>query len=105
MKQRLERERRTMAALLRIYCHERHSGGQALCAACAGLQRYTAERMVHCVLQREKPTCVTCAFRCYAPPQQLQIWTVMRNASPRLFWRHPLLAFWLYFDTRHTPAR
>ena len=105
MKLRLERERRTVAALLRIYCHDRHGDGKALCAVCADLQRYIEGRMAHCVLRHEKPTCATCAFRCYAPPQQLQIRSVMRNASSRLFWRRPLLAFWHYFDTRHTPAR
>ena len=105
MKLRLERERRIVAALLSIYCRDRHGGGPELCAACAGLQSYIAERMEHCVLRPEKPTCTTCAFRCYAPPQQLRSWSVLRNASPQLFWRHPRLAFWHYFDTRHTPAR
>jgi predicted amidophosphoribosyltransferase len=105
MQPRLERERRTVAARLRIYCRDRHGGGQELCAVCADLQRYTAERMAHCVLHPEKPTCATCAFRCYAPPKQALIWAVMRYAGPRLFWQHPLLALWHYFDTRYIPPR
>ena len=105
MPPRLERERRTVAARIRIYCRDRHGGGQVLCAACAELQRYTAERVTHCVLYPEKPTCATCAYRCYAPPQQAQIRAVMRYGGPRFFWRHPLLALWHCFDTRYTPAR
>ena len=105
MDPRLEREHRTVAALIRIYCRSRHSAGPELCAGCSDLQRYVAERMAHCVLHHAKPTCVACAVRCFAPPQQAHIRAVLRYAGPRLFWRHPVRAFWHYFDTRYTPAR
>jgi predicted amidophosphoribosyltransferase len=105
MRKRFDRERRTMAALIRIYCRDWHGGGEGLCAVCADLQRYTAERMAHCVLRPEKPTCATCAVRCFAPPQQAQMWAVLRYAGPRLLRQHPLLFLWHSFDTRYAPAR
>lgn len=105
MQQRLERERRALTAQLHIYCRARHGAGQKLCAACAGRQHYIAERMERCELRAAKPTCVTCAFRCYAPPQQVKFRAILRHAAPRLFWQHPLLALWFRFDTRHAPAR
>ena len=105
MRQRLDRERRTMAAQLRIYCRERHGDGQELCVVCAELQRYTAEQMAHCVLHPEKPTCTTCSFRCYEPPRQVRIRAVVHHVGLRLFWRYPLLAIWHRFDTRYAPPR
>jgi len=105
MKLRLEREHRTMTELFRIYCRDRHDAGQELCAGCTDLQHYAAERMAQCVLLHAKPTCATCKVRCFAPPQQMQMWAVLRHSGPQLFWRHPLLAFWHFFDTRYAPLR
>ncbi|MCX7010376.1 MAG: nitrous oxide-stimulated promoter family protein, partial [Kiritimatiellaeota bacterium] len=73
MQKRLDRECRALSAQLLIYCRDRHGGGAELCPVCAERQSYIAERMERCVLRAAKPTCATCAFRCYAPPQQVQL--------------------------------
>jgi len=105
MQPRIEREQRTVTALIRIHCHGRHHAGPELCAGCTDLQRYVAERMARCVLHDAKPTCATCKARCFAPPQQVRFRAILRYAGPQLFWRQPLLALWHHFDTRHTPPR
>ena len=103
MQPRLERERRTVAAMIRIYCRARHGGGLELCGACTDLLRYTAARLAHCPFQAGKPTCAHCAVHCYAPPQRELIRTVMRFAGPRMLWRHPVLALGHLLDHRRTP--
>jgi predicted amidophosphoribosyltransferase len=105
MRKRIDRERHALTAQLHIYCRARHGAGQKLCSACADRQHYIAERMERCELRAAKPTCTTCAFRCYAPPQQVKLRAILRYAGPRLLRKHPLLALWLRFDTQHAPAR
>ena len=105
MRQRLERERRALAAQLLIYCCDRHGGGQELCSTCADRQRYIAERIERCELRAAKPTCSTCAFRCYAPPQQVKLRAIMQHVGSRFLRRYPLLALWHRFDTRYAPPR
>ncbi len=94
-----------MAAQFHLYCHERNGGGKELCADCAELQRYVAERMRLCVLRSAKPTCARCAFRCFAPEQHARLKAIVRYGGSRLFWRYPLLVLWHHFDTAHTPSR
>jgi len=103
MQKRQERERRTVAAMIRLFCRARHGGGRELCAECDDLLRYTDARLAHCPFHAEKPTCAHCPVYCYAPQQREQICTVMRFAGPRMLWRHPLLALGHLLDSRRNP--
>jgi hypothetical protein len=102
---RLQREMRTMAAMLRIYCHDHHAAAardsQGLCTECAGLMDYAQKRLAGCPYGAEKPTCTNCQIHCYGPTQREQTRVVMRYAGPRMLLRHPLLAVaHLLFDSR-----
>ena len=88
----LERERRTVAAMIQLYCRARHGSGRELCADCAALLRYAGERLAHCPFQKKKPICAHCAVHCYAPEQRERMRAIMRYAGPRMLWRHPWLA-------------
>jgi hypothetical protein len=97
---RLKRERRTIAAMIAIYCRDHHGGG-ALCSACRGLLDYATERLVRCPFGEDKPTCLNCPVHCYRPVQRDEVRAVMRYAGPRMLWRHPVLALLhLYWDSR-----
>ena len=85
---RLARERKTVAAMLRIFCRAHHGGGKDLCAACADLQAYVMCRLDRCPFGAEKPTCAACPIHCYKTDRREQIRAVMRYAGPRMLWHH-----------------
>ena len=97
---RLQRERRTVAAMIKLYCRAHHGSGKELCDACAELARYCEARLSHCPFHADKPSCVQCTVHCYAPQQREQIRVVMRFAGPRMLWRHPVLALAHLLDNR-----
>lgn len=89
---RLRRERRTIHAMIRIYCRGRHGARADLCSECAELGRYADARLDRCPMAPEKPTCVECTIHCYRPAMRERIREVMRYAGPRMVLRHPVLA-------------
>ena len=88
----LETEKLTLARMIAIYCHGKHGSRQKLCAECAELEAYAAERVTRCVHGRSKPICAKCPVHCYKPVMRERIRDVMRYAGPRMLLRHPLLA-------------
>lgn len=108
--QRLARERRTVAAMLQIFCAHHH--GQApttLCPECRALYDYALSRLEHCPFLDAKPACSHCQVHCYSRGMRQRIQAVMRYAGPRMLLRHPVLALWHLFDRRRPapplPAR
>lgn len=94
---RIRQEKRTIDAMLGIYCRDLH-GSQSearagLCAACARLQDYAHRRLDTCPFQEEKPVCNRCEVHCYSQSMREQVRQVMRYAGPRMPLRHPWLAF------------
>jgi len=100
---RLERELRTIRAMVRIYCRRHHGGRGELCAECAELLDYARQRLERCPFGEEKPTCVRCPIHCYKPSQRERARAVMRFAGPRMLWRHPILAIRHLLDGRRRP--
>lgn len=96
---RLRRERRTIAAMIAIYCRDHHSAGGP-CASCAALDAYAGERLDRCVYGLEKPTCVNCPIHCYKREKREAVREVMRYAGPRMLARHPFLAITHLLDGR-----
>jgi hypothetical protein len=88
---RLERERRTLGAMLQLYCRGTH-GVSTLCPACSSLLEYSASRLDTCRFGAAKPACSACPVHCYQAPQREAIRQVMRYAGPRMLLRHPVLA-------------
>jgi hypothetical protein len=95
---RLERERRTLSAMLGIYCRDRHGSGAGLCAECQGLLCYATVRLQRCRFGPDKPTCARCPVHCYLPDRREQVRAVMRYAGPKMMWRHPWLSVWHLLD-------
>jgi hypothetical protein len=96
---RIAREKRTISAMLAIYCHDHHGGGR-LCADCRTLREYAHRRLEVCPFHEDKPACNHCPVHCYSATRREQVRAVMRYAGPRMLLRHPLLAARHLLDTR-----
>lgn len=102
---RIEREFRTLEAMIRVYCRGMHGGGTGECAPCAELLAYAGRRLEKCPFQEEKPPCARCPIHCYQPARREQVKAVMRYSGPRMVFRHPIFALRHWLDGfRKAPA-
>jgi predicted amidophosphoribosyltransferase len=95
---RLERERRTIEAMLRVYCRDLHHSPDDLCANCRSLLDYATHRLDRCPFGGDKPTCAKGPIHCYGAEPREQVRQVMRYAGPKLLWRHPILTLLHFAD-------
>jgi Nitrous oxide-stimulated promoter len=99
---RIRQEKRTIDALLGVYCHDLHGGAggarAGLCASCTRLRDYAHRRLDTCPFQEEKPVCNRCEVHCYSQTMREQVREVMRYTGPRMPLRHPWLALLHLFD-------
>lgn len=103
---RMEREARTVEAMIGLYCREVHGGAAGLCGECTELSSYARQRLQKCPFQEGKTTCARCPVHCYRPQAREQIRAVMRYAGPRMLLRHPVLALLHLVDgVRREPTR
>jgi hypothetical protein len=102
---RLAREWKTIEAMIRCYCRDRHNADSGLCAECRQLFDYAGMRLERCRFGTEKPTCANCPVHCYQRARREQVKVVMRYAGPRMLWRHPILSLYHWLDGfRKAPA-
>jgi hypothetical protein len=85
-------EKKTITAMVRIFCTEHHADDDPVCATCAALERYSHARLDACPYGEDKPTCRACPIHCYKPAERDAMREVMRFAGPRMMWRHPWLS-------------
>ncbi|GAB6062973.1 nitrous oxide-stimulated promoter family protein [Deferrisoma palaeochoriense] len=97
---RMERERKTIAAMIRLYCRGHHPGPERPCAECRELLAYALERLDRCPFQEGKTTCAHCPVHCYKPSMRERVRAVMRYSGPRMLLRHPILALLHLWDGR-----
>jgi hypothetical protein len=103
---RMIRERRTVEAMIGIYCHGQHGTPHGLCEDCEAVQEYARQRLQKCPFQEGKTTCAKCPVHCYRAEMREQIRAVMRYAGPRMLFRHPIMALQHMVDgRRETPSR
>lgn len=101
---RIEREKQTIGAMVRIYCRGKH-GTRPPCADCRALLDYAQCRLDRCPFGEQKPTCVNCPIHCYRPAMRDAVKEVMRYAGPRMLLRHPILAVRHLLDGRRSLLR
>ena len=99
-RRRIARERKTIEAMILLYCRDQHGSKQALCGDCAGLWAYAQQRLDRCPYGETKPTCVKCPIHCYKPAAREQVKGVMRYAGPRMLLRRPILTIRHMLDER-----
>ncbi len=103
---RMTREKRTVEAMIRLYCQGEHGRSKGLCLECRALLDYSLARLEHCPFQEGKTTCAKCPVHCYRPEMRERVRTVMRYAGPRMLYRHPVLALLHLLDgLRGEPQR
>lgn len=96
---RMVRERKTIDAMVGMYCNNRHGTDEELCPDCSELLDYTTSRLGKCPLQGNKPTCAKCPIHCYKTSMREKVRSVMRYSGPRLILRHPVLAMLHFADS------
>jgi hypothetical protein len=99
------REKRTIQAMIQMYCRAYHATGGALCGQCQSLSDYALGRLDRCPLGAEKTTCGRCPIHCYKPAMRAQMQAVMRHAGRRMLLRHPVLALFHFLDAFRRPGR
>lgn len=105
---RMQREARTIEAMVRLYCHDMHgTRGDLLCESCQALTDYAGLRLEKCPYQEQKSTCANCPTHCYKPAMREEVRQVMRYAGPRMMLKHPYLALMhlLVDGRRKAPGR
>lgn len=99
------RERKTVDAMIRLFCRRQHGSRGDLCEACEDLRAYARRRLDTCPFQEGKTTCARCPVHCYRPEMREKIREVMGYAGPRMLPRHPVLALLHLLDGRRTEPR
>jgi hypothetical protein len=89
---RIARERKTIVAMVALYCRAHHAPAEGLCEECRELLDYASRRLDTCPFHAGKPACNKCAVHCYTRAMRARVVAVMRYAGPRMLWRHPWLA-------------
>ncbi|MDQ7095249.1 nitrous oxide-stimulated promoter family protein [Desulfosporosinus sp. PR] len=92
MAKRLDFEKQTVRAMLRLYCKDQHHTGKGLCQECQDLENYALARLAHCKFGEQKPTCGKCPVHCYKPDMRQRMLEVMRYAGPKMVFSHPAMA-------------
>ncbi len=60
---RIRREKRTVAAMIELYCRDEHGSADGLCEECRTLHDYAMQRLDRCPFGEEKSTCANaCAW-------------------------------------------
>ena len=95
---RIAREKRTVRAMIGIYCRAHHATSGQLCDDCSELLEYAYGRLGRCPFGADKPTCAKCPIHCYKPSMKAKAVSVMRYAGPRMLPRHPILALRHWLD-------
>lgn len=101
---RIERERKTFDAMLRIYCRDHHGTKGKLCPHCSELLDYAELRLDKCPFQENKTTCANCPVHCYTPIMREKVKEMMRYSGPRMTYRHPVLALYHMLEGKRKAA-
>ena len=94
---RLRRERRTLTAMITMYCRSHH-GAITPCLECAELREYALQRIDKCPFGADKRICAKCPVHCYGLVMRERVRKVMRYSGPRMLLQHPVLACLHYLD-------
>ena len=86
-----EREKRTVALMIRLYCRKKHGTKKNLCPECEALSQYAMQRSDKCPFMETKTFCSNCRVHCYKPEMREKIREVMRFSGPRMILHHPVM--------------
>jgi hypothetical protein len=102
---RIEREKKTIEAMVHIYCKGHHETQGKLCQECTEFLEYAIIRLDKCPFQENKSTCGKCLIHCYKPEMKEKVKKIMRYSGPRILLKHPSLALHHAWDGRKKPPK
>ena len=111
-KSKIETEKRTVAAMIALYCRGKGHGVYSdvsasktlsskrttsssspfLCPECSDLLHYAHQRLERCRFGEEKPSCTRCPVHCYRKDMRERIRQIMRYSGPRMLLHDPIMA-------------
>ena len=101
---RIRREKKTVSAMIRIYCHQKHGmSNNQLCPSCQQLRNYALLRLEKCPFGEMKSTCAKCPIHCYKNDMRQAIKEAMRYAGPKMLVRYPILTIRHLLDKYRKP--
>lgn len=89
---RIAREKKTIEAMVDMYCSAHHNAKISICEECVGILDYARLRLDKCPFGGKKGLCAKCAIHCYNPAMRAKITAIMKYAGPRMITKHPILA-------------
>lgn len=90
-KPRIEREKRVVRLMIKLYCRHRLKLDE-VSEEYLRLGDYACKRLDYCQFGEKKTSCKKCPVHCYAPDKRQQIREVMRWAGPRMIIYSPIAA-------------
>ena len=88
---RIEREKKTIALMIDIYCQKKHGNKKReLCDECKELLEYAHKRLSFCKFGENKSTCSRCPIHCYKKDMKEKVKDVMKFSGPRLIVHNPI---------------
>lgn len=111
-KSKIETEKRTVAAMIALYCRGKGHGvysdvsasktlsskrttsssSHFLCPECSELLHYAHQRLERCRFGEEKPSCTRCPVHCYRKDMRERIRQIMHYSGPRMLLHDPIMA-------------
>lgn len=91
----VDKDRKTLEAIGRIYCSAHHEGEKdaaGLCPSCRETVDATLARAEACPYGHEG-NCQDCDIHCQRGESRERIRAMMRYSAPRMTLRHPLMTF------------
>lgn len=102
---RIEREKKTIEAMVHIYCRAKHGMRSELCRECTEFLAYAKTRLDECPFQEQKSTCRKCLVHCYKPDMRENAKLVMHYSGPRMLLPHPILSLQHLWDGTKKPRK
>jgi len=99
-KSRIEREKITVGAMIKLYCRLNHNNTGNLCGDCEVKFDYVMKKLDKCPFDEDKPTCLNCSIHCYKSTEREKIRQIMRFSGPKMLWEHPILAIIHLIDNK-----
>lgn len=100
-----EREKRTVAWMIRLYCRKQHGTKKNPCPECQALAQYAIMRSDQCPFMETKTFCSNCRVHCYKPEMREKIRAVMRFSGPRMILHHPVMAVCHVIESKKEKGR
>ncbi|MCD6122548.1 MAG: nitrous oxide-stimulated promoter family protein [Spirochaetales bacterium] len=96
---RIRREKKTLTAMIDIYCRKFNYTNAEQLAEYKELLAYALKKIDNCPYHEKKPICPKCRIHCYNRKMREKIKKVMKYSGPRIIFRHPYFTLMHFIDS------